>query len=196
MKQSRVILLIIALLVCAAQLYTPVSMALRYEDVLSTGTSYRFLVEPIDPADPFKGRYVRLTFPIERGTLSSLGASIDKDEFKRKDKAFITLDNNPQGRAVISNILREKPASGDYIAVKINYLYDDKYGIDLPFDRYYAEEFKAPKIESIVWDRNRLREDAPEIIADVRIKEGAGVIAELYVGDVPILEFLKLEKVK
>ncbi len=44
MKQSRVIILIIALLVCAAQLYTPVSMALRYEDVLSTGTSYRFLV--------------------------------------------------------------------------------------------------------------------------------------------------------
>ena len=70
----------------------------------------------------------------------------------------------------------------------MSYHSQNNYRIKLPFNRYYAEENKAPKIEALIWQD---RQNEREFYADVRVKDGYGVIEELYVEGVPILDYLK-----
>lgn len=49
-------------LLCVAQWAVPLAMVQRAERTLSEGTAYRFRTAPVDPADPFRGRYVTLDF--------------------------------------------------------------------------------------------------------------------------------------
>ena len=194
MNKTKIIILCSVLLLMAAQVYAPVSMMLRYEHILDTGTPFRFAVEPIDPADPFKGRYVRLNFPIQQGLMSDLEQPIKKNNFVPRGKAYAILSTNDDGLAMISKIVASEPNDGDYVAVKSRYFLEEKYSIRFPFDRYYAEESKAPKIESLVWnwqgDENQ-GQSRPAVIAQVHIKNGHGVISELYVDDIPILDYLE-----
>lgn len=189
MSKLKKIALLIALLTIAAQLYVPTSMATRYENILEKGESYLFKVVPRDPADPFKGRYVRLTFPIDNGKISDLENPEKVKNLRSQSNAYVTLDKTTEGLVRILNIEKTKPSAGDFIKVKMGYHYGDEYSIKLPFNRYYAKESKAPKIEALLWNRERMQDRT--FYADVRVRNGYGVIAELYVEDTPILEYLK-----
>lgn len=192
MSRNKLLILALALLTIVAQLFVPISMAKRYEDVLQTGESYLFKVQPRDPADPFKGRYVVLTFPISRGETTDLESPEVISKLNRKATAYALIENGPDGFVRIKDIRKETPTTQSFIEVKNNYSYNEKYHIKLPFDRYYAEESKAPEIESLLW--NRARDENREFYADVRIKNGFGVIRELYVEGTPILEYLSRDQ--
>jgi len=189
MNSKKLIILLIALITITAQLFIPISMAKRYEDILQTGESYLFKVEPIDPADPFRGRYVVLTFPISRGPLSDLENPDVIKLLPRKSQAYAILSKNEDGFAQLSDIQSHTPSKQNHIKLTHSYSYNEEYFIRLPFNRYYAEETKAPAIESLVWNRDL--EQTHEFHADVRIKNGDGVIAELYINNTPILEYLE-----
>ena len=47
-------------LLIVAQVAVPLQMIQQRETVLREGELFRFKTEPIDPADPFQGRYVWL----------------------------------------------------------------------------------------------------------------------------------------
>jgi uncharacterized membrane-anchored protein len=188
MNRSKLLILAVALLTVIAQLFIPASMAKRYEDILQTGESYLFKVEPRDPTDPFKGRYVVLTFPISSGQTIDLENPEVISGLSRKTDAYALIAKDSDGFARIRDIMKDVPENQNFIKIKNNYSYKEKYHIKLPFDRYYAEESKAPEIESLLW--NRARDENRVFYADVRIKNGYGVIAELYVEGTPILEYL------
>ena len=59
---TRRISVILLVLVCAVQLAVPVAMIARREIALRQGESFRFRCAPVDPVDPFRGRYVDLQF--------------------------------------------------------------------------------------------------------------------------------------
>jgi len=189
MSRNKILILIIALLTVVAQLFVPISMARHYEDVLQTGESYLFKVMPIDPADPFRGRFVVLDFPVSRGNILKLENPEIVKALPRNSSAYAILVEDNAGFAKIGDIQLQAPSNQNYIKIKNRYSYDEKYSIELPFDRYYAEESKAPEIESLLW--NQERDQNREFYADVRIKDGYGVIAELYVEKTPILEYLE-----
>ena len=190
MKLLKIIALMMAVITILAQLYVPISMANRYENILITGESYFFKVVPRDPADPFKGRYVHLTFPEDSGQISKLKNNTDSvKELTRKDTAYAVYEKDTDGFAKIVDLQKTMPQNVDYIKVKMSYRHNDTYGFKLPFNRYYAEESKAPKIEALLWRGDR--EEQKIFYADVRIKDGYGVIAELYVDDAPILDYLR-----
>ena len=193
MNSKKIIILVIALITITAQLYIPISMAKRYEDILKNGKPFIFKVEPRDPADPFKGRYVVLTFPISSGPQSDLKQPEIFRHLNRKAPAYAILQETNDGYTKINNILGDAPKHQNYIKVKYRADYNERYFIELPFNRYYAEESKAPKIEHLVWNRED-DEQVHEFYADVRIKNGYGVIAELYIDNVPILKYLEQQK--
>ena len=182
-----------------AQWLVPAAMIARYESVLQQGTSYRFNVQPVDPADPFRGRFVRLNFAAQSGGVSNGVYAGSSDSFSHNDTGYALLAIGSDGLANVQTVLAQPPAQGDYtgedkgdyIKVTVWRANDEEYGVQFPFNRYYAEEKTAPKIEQVLADtQQRLAED-DLVTADVRIKDGVGVIAGLYVGEVGILEFLR-----
>jgi len=185
---------IILSLVILAQLVVPAFMVYKYENTLKNGELYRFKVRPIDPYDPFRGRFVYLSF--DRQLVTYNGAeSIKYGEF-----VFASLSKDTEGKAVFNEMFTEKPTTGNYLKVKFfkDYGVYDKpanvYKIGFIFDRYYSRESKALKIENAIAENSRRQgiadEEIETVTAAVRIKDGLGVIEELYVGDLTIHEYL------
>lgn len=188
-KYGKLALMFIALLTIVMQLVVPTSIALQYEKVLKEGKLYRFQVVPIDPADPFKGRYVRLRFAAQNGVKEDLRV-FPTERLKRKKTVYAVLEANENNIAHVRELHLEQPKdSVDYIKSKVDYAYGDKWSIRFPFNKYYANEYKAPKIEGVV--RGRVRSEMESnVFAHVRVSNGRGVIEQLYVGEQTILDYL------
>ena len=59
---NKKILLPAFILVALVQLYVPSKMILHREEILDTGKEYKFKTAPIDPTDPFRGKYITLRY--------------------------------------------------------------------------------------------------------------------------------------
>lgn len=63
MKTIHIFLIFV--LVAALQLFIPAQMILKQETILKKGTAYKFKAQPVDPSDPFKGKYINLNYEID-----------------------------------------------------------------------------------------------------------------------------------
>jgi len=186
--------LLILGLVIIAQLFVPAFMVYKYESTLKHGELYNINVRPYDPYDPFRGRYVRLDFEREFAQYNG------ETDIAYGDFVYVSLGKDSEGKAIFDEIFTEKPNSGKYLKVKFlsNYGVHDKpdnvYQFAFIFDRYYSQESKALKIENAVADNRGRRgindSEIETVSAAVRIKDGLGVIEELYVGDLTIHQYL------
>ena len=59
-------------LLVVLQLWAPASMIYNREDVLKNGKAFKFRTAPVDPSDPFRGKYIVLSF--------------DENSFENKEK--------------------------------------------------------------------------------------------------------------
>jgi uncharacterized membrane-anchored protein len=184
-------LIALGVLICV-QLAVPFRMIRSREKILSNGQLYRFKTQPIDPVDPFQGRYVQLRLEAET-------IECDSDrivDMQRKQPIYATLETDEDGFAFFSDWSSERPADGDYL--KTRYRYVDRtwikasksyvtngIRIDLPFDRYYMDEAKAPRAETLA--REALRRD-DDCWASVRILNGKGIIEDVFVKGTPLRE--------
>lgn len=172
-------------LVAAAQLLVPATMIYQQETTLTRGVPYRFKTAPVDPYDPFRGRFVALNVEASR-------APTDRDEgLKRGNWAYVLLAKDEQGFAKLEFAYKEPPEKGDYLRLKVRNASGNSAQFAMPFDRYYAEENIAPEIERAY--RRSSRREREEAFIQVRVKDGRGVIEELYIEDLPILEYLAQE---
>ncbi|MEL6254583.1 MAG: GDYXXLXY domain-containing protein [Bacteroidota bacterium] len=162
----------------------PLQMISGYESVLSEGEVFRFQPRPIDPYNPFKGRYVFLQY--ENPKIDFENA---REEFEYGTSAYITLAKDSSGLAIPNEIFPTAPENRNYLRVEINYITDKEVGFRYPFDEYYMNEEMAPKAEEAV--RKFSEWGKEEVYVDVRIKEGMAVIEQLYIQDKPIEEFLR-----
>ena len=121
MSRVKLFILAASLLTILAQLFVPISMANRYENILQTGEAYRFKVEPRDPADPFKGRYVVLTFPIASGNSQDLKTPEIISELDRQANAYAIINKDSNGEVELLDIQNKKPQGQNYIAIKNRY---------------------------------------------------------------------------
>ena len=153
-----------------AQWIIPLSMAGSKETVLKGGTTYRFRVRPIDPNDPFRGKYVTLRF--------------ENEEYETTDSTlveakslYVMLENDNEGFAKIAGLSLDPPSSGDYFKAKV--IGNLKFGsaaqtsrvrLEFPFSRYYMEESKAPFAESELNRQQRAEESV--CWAEVKVKDG------------------------
>lgn len=185
---KKLILPAFALMVLA-QWMVPVKMILDSESVLTEGTVYKFRTEPIDPSDPFRGKYVTLRFNAERFETDTLY------KYENGEEVYALLTVDSAGYAEISNLYSYLPTDQDFNILKatIGYAYtnDEKQFIDLnfSFDRFYVEESKASDAEQVYWDAQR--DTAQVAYAIVKIRNGQGIVEDVMINDRPILDIVR-----
>ena len=166
------------------QLFVPLKMIYDSEITAREGIEYRFKARPVDPNDPFRGKYITLSFDMEdlqtKDTTWASGETI-----------YISLVNDKDGFAIAKNTSREKPeTSGDYISAKVVYLRENgKISVELPFDRYYMEEGKAPDAETAYAEYVN-RKDYKPAYGLVAIKDGNAVLKDVIIDGIPIKDYV------
>lgn len=175
---NRTIILVLFAALALAQLAIPAGMILRRETALSQGQEYKIRVQPVDPYDAFRGRFVRLGFDV-----ASVPLPADV-RLAGGQKAYAVLEADPEGFVIVKSVSFTTPDTGAYLKVRVRPSGTGKAEILWPFDRYYMEETAAPEAERLY--RERARSSAAYIT--VRVWGGTGVITGLYLDGKPIEE--------
>lgn len=184
MKTIHIFILFV--IVALAQLFVPAQMIYNKESVIKTGTAYKFKTQPVDPSDPYRGKYINLNYEMD--------SFVTNDSlWERKDNVYVYLETDSLGFAAISEISK-KPSqfNKDFIVVEVNW-YDKRkkeLNFRLPFNRYYMEETKAYDAEVAV--RNNQRINATNTTyALVYIKDGEAVLNDVIINDISIKDYVE-----
>ncbi len=184
---NKKVTLLLFILLALVQLYVPAKMILRREEIIATGSEYKFETAPVDPYDPFRGRYITLNFQETRVPVTDLS------DWKEGDVVYAVLGTDEEGLAIFTEALKSPPdTSQDYLTTQVEYIVEhDEKGLVLmlPFNRYYMEEFKAPAAEQAY--RDAANSTGREASALVMIKEGEAVLKDVLIDDVPIREYVE-----
>ena len=173
---NRTIVLSLFAALALAQLAVPSGMILRRETALSRGQEYKIRVQPVDPYDAFRGRFVRLGFDVTTAPLPP------EARLARGQRAYAVLETDSEGFAVVKSVSFAAPDGTAYLKVRLRPSGAGKAQVIWPFDRYYMEETAAPQAEQLY--RERARNSAAYIT--VRVSDGTGVITGLYLDGKPI----------
>jgi len=192
MKVIALVVLSVAQLAAAAWSIT------RYESTLASGTPYKMRVQPVDPADAFRGRYVAVqpsltvTTPIAPETERLL-----RELYLQQARAFVILGTDAQGFARADRIVSDRPSGVDYLAIDRAWetwnpgaTASTGFSLSLPFDRYYMNEAAAPVAQQRYLEAAR-RNAAKTAWLTVRVRNGLGVIEGLYIDGVRIEDVVR-----
>jgi uncharacterized membrane-anchored protein len=181
---TRRISVILLVLVCAVQLAVPVAMIARREIALRQGETFRFRCAPVDPVDPFRGRYVALAFDEQQ-----YGGPVE-ERFSRGQTVYARLETGDDGFARIVGLGSSPPERGPFVRCRVRRTgWNGVVTLELPFEHYYMKETKAPIAEKLY--RERVAEGAVEVWAETRILDGYPVLEELFIDGKPVLEVLE-----
>lgn len=182
-KQHLIIAFAITLL---AQIGVPLKMIYDSEITERDGAEFKFKTVPIDPTDPFRGKYITLNYDID--TYATADTTFVNDE-----RIYVSLIKDKDGIAKVASVSRDEPDGNDYVTAIVNFNYGGKLNIEFPFDRFYMAEKKAPEAE-IAYDEYSERKNAKPAYALVAVKEGNAVIKDVIVDDVPIGVYIDKQK--
>ncbi|MEM9545210.1 MAG: GDYXXLXY domain-containing protein [Bacteroidota bacterium] len=184
---SSKIRLIAFILVALAQLYVPAKMIWNKEDIIATGVEFKFKTAPVDPNDPFRGKYINLNY--EDITV----AVANPRDWTIGESIYVLLKTDSTGFAKIKSVSKIKPTENEnFIKAKVWSVYPsghNKLTIEYPMDRFYMEESKAYDAELSYRDSQR---DTSKITyALVSIKNGEAVLKEILIDGTPIKEIVE-----
>lgn len=185
--KARRLQFLLFVVVAVAQLAVAGGAIIRSELALRTGEVFRFRIQPVDPVDAFRGRYVAIRFALDRAPAP------EGLELRHNQWVFVPLQVDSDGLAVFGPATLDRPASGAYLRLRSGGVYPDEEGqrrawVTMPFNRYYMDENLAPEAERAVWGGPRGQREA---LVTVRVRNGVGVLEELYIDDVPIHRWLE-----
>ena len=174
MKSSFVLPLLS--LVFLAQLAIPSSMIIKHERVVREGKEIKFQTYPVDPYDPFLGRYVQIGYEETTAPLPPTAGN------SWKQKMYAVLDTDANGFVVVKSLSKTVPQEKTYLAVNISPQKDNLCSVYWPQNRYYMSEKAAPQAEVVYRNRNR----ESKAYVKMRVLDGIGVITGLYIDNKPI----------
>lgn len=178
--------LIAFVVLAVVQLFVPLKMILDREDVLDTGQLFKFKTAPVDPNDPFRGKYINLRFEASRFPITN------PDAWAMNQEVFVQLTTDADGFVQVFNVTTVAPSSSvSYLKARISTITSDTLFLEYPFNRYYMEETKAYEAEQLY--QKSLSDTSQIIYALVRIKEGNAVLEDVMVDGIPIKEVVKSE---
>lgn len=170
------------------QLAVAAGAILRSEVALRSGVVYRFRLQPVDPVDAFRGRYVALRFVLDRAPVAEATPSL------RPQKAYVPLTVDDEGFAGFGPVALEPPVSGDYLELRSGVDFTDENGdrvvsVALPFRRFYMPEELAAEVDRSLWRRGQ----RPAWVT-VRVWRGTGVIEDLWVDGMQVRDWLASDR--
>jgi uncharacterized membrane-anchored protein len=185
MKTKYIIIAFV--LTVLVQLAVPAQIVWENEQAYANGKEYKFKTQPIDPNDPFRGKYISLNFEADSADV--------KDSEWHADEGYVVLGTDKEGFAIIDTLMEEAPAKGDYVKVKVNYYYGTTAQVEYAFDRFYMEESKAPDAEkmhqSYISKENRV-----PAYAIVAVKGKVAVVKDVILDGMPIKEYVETHQNK
>jgi uncharacterized membrane-anchored protein len=176
-------LIIVFILMCASQWFVPGVMIAEQEAVLSDGKTFHFKTEPIDPSDPFRGKYITLDF--EDARFRDTGGR----SWESGQDVFVVIDEDDEGFAKVVDVVHSEPATEPFFEAEVAYIDGDYVQIQFPFDRFYVEESKASEAERLYWEASR---DTTQVAyAVVNIREGKAALRDVMINDRSIVDIVK-----
>jgi uncharacterized membrane-anchored protein len=192
-----------------AQWWVPVDMITGSNRILEEGIPMKFRCAPVDPNDPFRGKYIVLDFDISRFDMDTLHG------FERGQKVYISFIKDSLGFDVIKEVSTDPLKSkGPYLTTNIDYINRnntfvvveqidstdaeeenlnkvemDEISLDLPFRRFYLEESKAPVAEDLY--RTGISDTTGRTYGLVYLLNGEARIKDVIIRDTSILERLR-----
>lgn len=171
----------------------PALMIYQQEQILWRGTAYRLKLEPVDPYDAFRGRYLSLRF---NSPSLAAPAGLTDDQ-----KIYVTISSDSLGYARFERILTARPGRGDYIQTTATYVDQGKAQFIVPesLNYYFLNEKTAPLAEAAYQelvgsqpaDSSGIR--PIRAFARVRVLNGSVRIQELYFDGKPLREYLEIK---
>ncbi len=164
------------------QWFVPGNMIFQEEKVLEQGVAYKFRTQPIDPSDPFRGKYVRLSYEMRSLESDSLVCNYGT-------KLYVTLGVDSLGFAKAEKIGLERPSTGDFVIADCAGYYGSVQHFNLPFDTFYMNEDKALKAEIAV--REVQRDTLPTVCYGVvHILEDRAVLSDVQIDGVSLKDYV------
>jgi uncharacterized membrane-anchored protein len=197
--------LITAFIILAiAQIFIPAKMIFGQEDIIETGKEFHFRTEPIDPNDPFRGKYIHLNYKDD--FFYNTDTSI---KWHSHETAYVILKTDDEGFAQIISTQKEKPDNDvNFLKVKLRYVSNysntnsdiinninnnnnnkEQININYPFDRYYMEETKSQDAED--YYRKSSVDTNSVCYSVVKIKNGEAVLIDVVINDKSIKDIIK-----
>ncbi len=173
-----------------AQWIVPGKMILDSERVLRDGDVYKFKTQPVDPSDPFRGKYITLNFEADHFETDTL------QKFENGQEVYLKLSIDSLGFAGIAALEAERPENIEGVLITTisntnpyrlpgrQYVY-----FEYPFERFYVEESKAAEAERAYWDSNR--DSTHTTYALVKIKNGQAVLEDVRIDDKSIVDIVR-----
>lgn len=186
---NKKLILSVFILVVMAQIFVPAKMILDREDVIKTGKEFKFKVEPVDPNDPFRGKYINLYFNENTTHVQN------ESDWIRNEIIYVMFTTDNDGYAKIHSVFKEEPTdSEDFIETKVRYISSDssnRLTVEYPFDRYYMEETKAKDAELNYMES--LNDSSQVTYALVFVKNGSFVLKDVLINGVSIKDIIRKE---
>jgi len=174
---------VLFILVIIAQLAVPANMIYEQEDTLIDGTAYKFKTRPIDPSDPFRGKYIVLNYEMD-------SFDIELDDWERNTDLYVYLKNDENGFAQVKTVSQAPlENTDDYVKAKSYGYYNGTINFDLPFNRFYMNENKAYDAEVSV--RKAQRDTLLTCYALVHVKGSDAVLKDVIIDDMPIQQYVE-----
>ena len=184
-------LLAVFILLALVQLFVPAKMVLDSQGILDSGIEYKFKTAPVDPTDPFRGKYITLRYEENRVDVEN------ESDWIRGESVYVILKKDKDGFAKIKLISKETPQNkADYFKAKISSVgsgASNKVRIAYPFNRYYMEETKALAAEKAY--RKFQRDTSHVAYALVNIKDGEALLKDVLIDGVSIKDIVEKERV-
>ncbi|GAA4844393.1 GDYXXLXY domain-containing protein [Algivirga pacifica] len=182
MKENKKWLWIAFAIMVIVQIAVPAQMILKKEGIIFSGKVYKFRTAPVDPYDPFRGKYITLNFRDAEVPVS------DPTVWERGMEVYLTLQEDAEGFAIPKDMTAYEPSvPEDYIKAEIAWFTHDSSAVRIhyPFRKYFMEESKALKAEKMYRESNAGKH---QVYASVGIKEGDYVLKGVMVDGIPIEE--------
>ena len=182
MKNCLVLLLLP--LVFALQWAVPLIQVVRGEGILREGVALRLELQPVDPLDVLRGRYLALAFPEEEKE-HTLPPGVQGG-----DTIYVVLEAGKDGLAHITRLSHSAQDGAFAYTIPDGYKAGDTIRINIPLTRYYLPEGDAVKIDELFRFRNN---ESPHSNATlgVRIKDGQIVAESLWLDGQPYRDWLR-----
>jgi uncharacterized membrane-anchored protein len=168
-------------------------MILHREEVLRHGKEYKFQTAPIDPNDPFRGKYIVLQFRKNNHPVDS------SENWNQVEDIYLHLQTDKNGFATISSISQAPPSNNiDYIKGKVSYVIHlgsrNSVFFEYPFDRFYMEETKAYDAE-LAYQASQ-QDTTQQTYALVSVRDGDAVLKDVLINGVPVKEVVERQREK
>ena len=190
MKKVKNITFLLFLAVCLMQWYVPLSMIWEQESLLKNGKIFKFKTRPIDPNDPFRGKFIVLNYEADSYKLTP------SENWSEGAKIYVILKEDTQGFAQIDRLEATLPKSNEnYVKAEIQRIWGNdprQLRLRYPFERFYMEENKAPKAEQLF--RNMTR--GANAYSLVVINQGKSALKDVIINGASINKAIKESKPK